>query len=196
MPTPYDYSDVPKSTAIPRDTIATIAMHINAGGVGEDGMLTRSKDGACEMLNATFTLLDGEHAKRKFFQNFVLAGTTDGHAQAAEISLRTLRAILESARGIMPDDVSPEARALRTASLKDFDRLNFMAKLGVEKGDGNYPDKNFIASVITPDRKEWHPVEQPPPFNGGSGAASSSTPPQTPPPQSAPPIQRPGWASS
>src|SRR5262249_4357028 len=176
MPTPYDYTDVPKSTAIPRDTIATIAtiaMHINAGGVGEDGMLTRSKDGACEMLNATFTLLDGEHAKRKFFQNFVLAGTSDGHAQAAEISLRTLRAILESARGIMPDDASPEARALRTASLKDFDRLSFMAKLGVEKGDGNYPDKNFIASVITPDRKEWHPVEQPRPLAGGSGAESA-----------------------
>ena len=26
------------------------------------------------------------------------------------------------------------------------------------------PDKNIIAAVITPDKKDWHPVEQPPPF--------------------------------
>jgi len=71
-----------------------------------------------------------------------------------------------------------------------------MGKIGIEKGrpknDGtgeNWSDKNILAAVITPDKKEWHPSEQPPPFNGG-GAASSSTPPQ-----SAPPIQRPGWAS-
>jgi|SRR5262245_24984966 len=191
---PYDYTDAPKSTAIPRDTVATLAMRIKAGGIGEEGMLTRSKDGGCEMLNAEFTLLDGPHAKRKFFQNFVLAGTTDGHAQAADISRRTLRAIIESARGIKPDDISPEARAQRTVSLKDFNGMNFIGKLGVEAGDGNYVDKNFIASVITPDKKDWHPVEQLPPFNGGGDSSSSAAPPSgsTPP---AAPVQRPSWAS-
>jgi len=74
--------------------------------------------------------------------------------------------------------------------------MTFIGKVGIEKGkpknDGsgeNWPDKNILAGVITKDKKDWHPVEQPPPFNGG-GAAPSSTPPQ-----SAPPIQRPGWAS-
>jgi hypothetical protein len=185
----YDYTEVPQFALIPHGTIASIGMHIKAGNVGEDGMLTRSRDGGCEMLNAEFTVLDGSHVKRKFFQNFVLNGTTDGHATAADISRRTLRAIIESARGIRPDDISPEARAQRTVSLKDFDGMNFMAKIGIEAGDGNYPDKNFIASVITPNNKDWHPLEQSPPFNGGGSAASTGAAP------SAAPVARPGWAS-
>ena len=34
------------------------------------------------------------------------------------------------------------------------------AKLGVEPAKGDYKAKNILAEVITPDRKEWHPVEQ------------------------------------
>jgi hypothetical protein len=42
---------------------------------------------------------------------FYVAGTTSGHAEAGEISRNTLRAILESARGIKPDDKSEAAAA-------------------------------------------------------------------------------------
>ena len=70
--------------------------------------------------------------------------------------------------------------------------MTFVARIGVEKGgprnDGsgeNYLDKNILAAVVTPDKKDWHPVEQRPP-SGGSGAP---TPPSTT------PIARPGWAS-
>jgi hypothetical protein len=197
---PYDYTDAPPLRdieLIPHGTIATAVLHIRAGNAGEEGMLRRSKDGACEMLDVEFVLLDGPHAKRKFWANYVLNGTTDGHAKAAEISRGVLRAILDSARGIKPDDISPQARAARTVSLKDFDNMSFIAKIGVEKGkpknDGSgesWPDKNILAAVITPDKKDWHPVEQPPPFDGGGSATGGATPPNA-----APPIQRPGWAS-
>ena len=30
--------------------------------------------------------------------------------------------------------------------------------------------------MITPDKKDWHPVEQPPPFNGGGGGSGGSHP--------------------
>ena len=109
-----------------------------------------------------------------------------------------LKAILDSALGLKPDDVSPQARAARTVSLKQFEGMNFIAKIGIEKGrpknDGtgeNWPDKNIIAAVITPDKKEWHPVEQPPPFNGGNARATASAASSG----SALPIERPGWAS-
>jgi hypothetical protein len=82
-------------------------------------------------------------------------------------------------------------------SLKDFDNLNFIAKVGVEKGrpknDGsgeNYPDKNTLLAAIGPDKKDWHPVEQLPPFNGGSGGgggAAPSTPTQG--------VKKPDWAT-
>jgi len=195
---PYDYTDAPppQFEPIPHGTIATVAMHIDAGNVGEDGMLKRSKDGGCEMLNTVLTITDGPYKGRKVFERWILAGTTDGHAQAAERSRGMLKAILDSALGLKPNDTSPQARVARNVSLKDFEGKTFIAKIGVEKGgpknDGsgeNWPDKNVLAGVITPDKKDWHPVEQPPPFNGGNSGA------QTAPANTAPPIERPGWAS-
>jgi hypothetical protein len=184
---PYDYSGAPPPRdldLIPAGTIASVQLRIRSGNAGEDGYLTRSKDPKkppCEMLDCEFVVVDGTYAKRKFWSNFVLAGTTAGHAQAAEISRGTLRSILESARNIKPNDMSDQARADRTADLKDFDNIVFIARIGIEKGkpknDGsgeNYADKNVIAGIITPDKKDWHPVEQPPLFNGGGAGAAAS----------------------
>ena len=135
---PYDYSSAPPpldfAELIPAGTLASVLMRIRPGGAGEDGMLKRSKEGDCEMLDCEFVLIDGPYARRKFWGNLVLEGTTAGHAQAAEISRGVLRGILESARNIRPDDLSDQARARRMASLKDFDNISFVARIGVEKG--------------------------------------------------------------
>jgi hypothetical protein len=64
---PFDYTDA--IDLIPEDTVATISMRIRAGGVGEDGLLKRSKDGNCEMLDLEFTVLDGTYKGRKFWTN-------------------------------------------------------------------------------------------------------------------------------
>jgi len=197
---PYDYTDAPPprdiTELIPRDIIATFVFHIRSGGVGEDGMLTRTQKGDAEMLVCEFTIADGTHRGRKIFDHLLLEGTTSGHAQAIEISRSKLRAILDSALGFKPDDVSPQARAARTVSLKQFEGMTFIGKIGIEKGkpknDGtgeSWPDKNVLAAVITPDKKEWHPSEQTP-FNGGGGGAPSSAPSSP-----AAPIGRPEWAS-
>jgi hypothetical protein len=196
---PYDYTDAPppQSELIPQGTIATVVLHIRAGSVGEDGMLKRSKDGGCEMLDCEFVVADGQHKGRKFWERWIVEGTTSGHAKSIEINRSTLKAILDSALGLKPDDISPQARAARTVSLKQFEGMTFIARIGVEQGslknDGSgekWPDKNILAGVITPDKKDWHPVEQPPPFNGGGGAPAAA-----PPSSSAPPVARPGWAS-
>lgn len=193
---PYDYSEAPPRL-IPAGTEAAVQIRIRAGSVGEDGMLTRSKDGACEMLSVEFAVLEGEYQRRKFLGNLVLAGTTDGHAKAAETNRGLLRTVLESSRGIKPNDMSAQARAARTASLREFDNIIFIGKIGIEKGkpknDGSgesWPDKNVVAGAVTPGEKNWHPVEQPPPWNGGSGGGAS-TPPASP----APGIAKPSWAS-
>src|SRR6266566_6451959 len=198
----YDYSDAPPPRdveLIPRNTLATVQMRIRPGNAGEGGLLKRSKDGGCEMLDVEFVVVDGPYAKRKFWENMILAGTTDGHAKAVEISRGKLRQILESSRGIKPEDMSPQARTARTAELKDFDDVIFIAKIGVEKGeprnDGsgdNYSDKNILAAIITPDKKDWHPVEQPPPWNGGSGGSTEA--PAAPAASGAGPVTKPAWA--
>jgi hypothetical protein len=198
---PYDYSDAPppQFDLIPHGTTATVGIHIRAGGVGEDGMCKRSKDGGCEMLDVEFSVLDGTYKGRKFWQNMVLTGTTDGHAKAVDISRGMLKAILDSALGLKPTDVSAEARTARTVSLKQFEGMAFIAKIGIEKGaakndggGGFWDDKNILAGVITPDRKDWHPVEQPPPFNGGGAGEAAAAP--SAPAAAATPIERPKWA--
>jgi hypothetical protein len=191
----YDYSEAPKQyerELIPACTIATLQLAIRFGNAGEDDLLKRSKDGACEMLDLEFTIVDGPYAKRKLWMNLVLAGTTAGHAEAAFRSRGTLKAILDSAHGLDPKDKSSQARAARTVSLKDFDGLRFVGKIGVETGkpknDGsgqNYNDKNILEKVITPDLKEWRATEQTPPFDPPKDGGS--TPPTT--------VNKPSWAS-
>jgi hypothetical protein len=194
---PFDYTDAPPPSfdLIPDGTTATVSIHIRPGGVGEDDMLKRSANGDCEMLDLEFTVLDGTYKGRKFWHNLLLVGTTDGQKKMAAGNLGVLKAILDSALGLMPNDVSAEARTARTVSVKWFDGKSFIAKIGEEKGGarkdggGNYPDKNVLAGAITKDESGWHAVEQPPPFDSGGGAPSST--PSAP----AAPVERPSWAS-
>ena len=156
------------------------------GQAGDGGWLRRSKDGQSEALDCEFVVLDGEFAKRKLWGLFTLSGTSEGHAEAARISHARLRAILESARGINPDDQSETAsKARQVASYSDFDGMIFVGKIGVESAKNGYPAKNTLLEAITPDRRDWHPVEQAPKAATGVTAAK---------PVSAPAIKRPKWA--
>ena len=138
------------------------------------------------MLDCEFVVVEGEHVKRKFWSNMVISGTEDGHAQAADITARTLRAILECARGIKPTDVSESAKKARDAEYDEFDGIRFLCKLGVEPAKDGFKAKNILppGAVITPDQKEWHPIEQQPKANKAKkGADNAPTP-----------ITKPDWA--
>jgi hypothetical protein len=171
---------------IPDGTIAVVQMNIRPGGASEDGLLRRSKSGEAEGLDVEFIVAEGPYAKRKFWAFMILSGVTDGHATAADITRSRLRAILESARGIKPADVSEAAKKARVAEYNDFDGIRFLAKIGVEPAKGDYKAKNILAEAITPDRKEWHPIEQVerPLFHSSPAAA----------PPSRTEIVKPAWA--
>lgn len=117
-----------------------------------------------------------------------LIGSTSGHSQAAEISCRTLRAILESARGIKPNDQSDAAKKARfTESYRDFDGLRFMIRVGVQPAENGYKAKNILNEVITPDRVDWKAVTQVPKTAAAAEPASDTT--------AAPAaIEKPAWA--
>ena len=85
----FDYSEAPPPRdfeLVPHGTIATVQLTIRAGNAGEGGLLKRSAKGDCEMLDCEFVVLDGPYTKRKFWERMIMAGTTDGHAKAAEVS--------------------------------------------------------------------------------------------------------------
>ena len=198
---PFDYSQAAEprdfSELIPHNTIATTQMRIRPGNAGPDGLYKRTAKGDAEGLDSEFVVLDGPYAKRKFWDFFLLAGTTDGQKEMVVTNRGRLKKILESARGIKKGDTSAENLAKYQAEDKDFDNIVFIAKIGLKKGEpkndgsgGSWPDKNYLAAAIGPDHKEWHPVEQPPPFNGG-GAAAAAAP--APAPAGSAPINPPAW---
>jgi hypothetical protein len=188
----YDYTDAPEQRGnepIPADSVATVQLTIRPGGAGEGGLLKRSQDGGCEMLDCELVVVDGPYMKRKLWERMIISGTTDGHAKAAEISRGKLRAILESARGIKPNDTSKEARA-RPAPQNSA--ISTACASSPRSGSRRAARKTTAAAratptaaVITPDRKDWHTVEQVPrpagPVAGDSAVVV--------------PIAKPVWAS-
>lgn len=162
----YDFNSASEQRSgdlIADGTIAPVHLTIRPGNSGEGGWLKRSKSGDSMALDCEFTVTEGPNAKRKFWSLLTVEGTTEGHQKAADISASRIRAILESAHGIRPDDESEAARAgRRINSWGDLNNLRFVAKIGVEKGKDGYKDKNTLAEVITPDRKQWTRVEQMP----------------------------------
>jgi hypothetical protein len=88
--------------------------------------------------------------------------------------------------------------------------MMFIARIGVRKGEPKdrndpngekWPDKNYLAGALGPESKDWHPIEQPPPFNGGGTGAAAAAPTPASAPASAPadaqsaPITPPKWAT-
>ena len=144
---------------IPANTIAPVIMTIRPGGKGPEGWLTESKTSDAMYLNCEFTITEGPYAKRKVWSNMTWTGgkkNEKGQSIGGEITRSTLRAMLESARNISPLDMSEKAMAARRVnSFSEFDGVEFIVKIGVEKGSGGYPDKNKVLAVVTPDKKEY-----------------------------------------
>jgi len=144
---------------IPANTIAKVVATIRPGSSGQGGWLTRSNTSDVEYLNCEFTILEGSFAKRKFWQNMTVSGgklDERGQSKAWGITKATLRAMLDSAFGLDPDDDSPAARQKRmTQDWGAFNGLQFLAKVGIEKGKDNYADKNKLLFVLTRKNKEY-----------------------------------------
>jgi len=152
---------------IPDDTIATFIGTVRPGSAGDGGWLTQGKPSAKShsgwlWLDMEFVIIGGPYDKRKVWQKFMwhnaqpADGAAEGAEKAANISRSNIRAMIESARNVMPDDHSPDAQAKR--QINDFGALNgmtFRAKLGIEEGSDGYDDKNTIKFFITPGQAEY-----------------------------------------
>ncbi|MFW5908023.1 MAG: hypothetical protein ACOCR8_00155 [Desulfosalsimonas sp.] len=159
----WDFNDAEEQQGdiLPAKTLAKVVMTIRPGGHGEGGWLKQS-DSGFEYIDAEMTVTSSPHATRKLWQNMGVGGPTEGHQKAAQITRALLRAILESARGIDPKDESDTARQARQVSgWQDFNEIEFAIEIGIEKDKtGQYPDKNKIQKVITPDHSKYQEVMQ------------------------------------
>jgi len=143
----------------PTGTISLVSMTIRPGGAGEGGWLRQSTTTDVQYLDSEFTVVDGPHARRKFWQNITMSGGAlddTGESIGGKINRALLRAAIECARNILPEDFSEAAmNARRVNDFGDLDGMRFLARIGVEKGKDGYADKNKVASVVTPDMKEY-----------------------------------------
>jgi hypothetical protein len=181
------------STCIPAGTVAVVQMKLRPPGdmAGTDGVTKRTKNGDAEGLDTEITVLEGPHAKRKFFAFMMVVGTTDGQKSMVESTLVRLKAIVDSAKHLDPSDKSEETRAKRRVEWRDFDGLRFLAEIGVESPRAGFDERNSIAKVITRDMPAWGgrpPIEQVAP--DPNGAATPTTTPAAAPA----PIIKPAWA--
>ena len=160
---------------IPAGTIAKVNIAVRPGGEGEGGWLTQSKSSDVQMLK-------GELTKRKFWVNLAVSGgkvDEQGNSKAGNITRATLRAFLESARGVQPNDESDEAKRKRLVNgYGDFNGMEFWAKVGIEPARGEYQAKNKLLAVVTPDKEGYGGAPVQP---AGNGAAVQ-------------PGQKPAWA--
>ena len=188
----FDLNDVEpiNSGELLRDgSFAKVTMAIRPGGVDgyteiDRGLLKASNAPGSDVLSldCEFTVVEGPYAKRKFWQLFTVAGgkvDDKGASIGWNISKRIFRAMIDSALGLDPEDMSEAAKAKRQLrGLADLNGISFVAKIAVEpNNDPRYPDHNRLDHPVLPTEKEWRAVmngEDVPPRPSKPRAAAGS----------------------
>lgn len=175
---------------IPKGTLVKVRMTIRPGGYDDasqgwtGGYATQSNTTGSIYLNCEFVVLDGPYAKRKMWSLIGLHSPKG--PEWANMGRAFIKGILNSARGLHPQDNTPQAQqARRIQGFADLDSIEFVAKVEMEK-DQNGDDKNVVKTAITPESKDYAAVM--------GRVTSQPTAPASKPATTAAPSGRPSWA--
>ena len=186
---------------LPDGSFVKISMQIRRGGLdghneADRGVLKAAKSPSSDvrMLDCEFTVTDGPLARRKFWQTFtVMGGKLDDNGVSIgwKISKGMFRAMIDSALGLDPQDMSEVARGKRMLrGLSDLHGITFAAKLRVEPAnDARYSGTNKIDRILLASDPEYAKV-----MAGESVPAAPTPRPQRATATSAP-EQAPAWAA-
>lgn len=158
----FDFNSAAEQTSydlIPKGILVRVRMTIKPGGYDDatqgwtGGFATRNDNTGSVYLNCEFVVLEGPHARRKMWS---LIGLYSAKSEEwANMGRTFIKAILNSARGVHPDDNSPTAQnARRISGFADLEGIEFLGKVDWEK-DQNGQDKNVIKAAATPDHKDY-----------------------------------------
>lgn len=175
---------------IPKGTLVKVRMTIRPGGYDDasqgwtGGYATQSNTTGSIYLNCEFVVLDGPYAKRKMWSLIGLHSPKG--PEWANMGRAFIKGILNSARGLHPQDNTPQVQqARRIQGFADLDGVEFVAKVDMEK-DQNGDDKNVVKTAITPDSKDYAAVM--------GRINAQPTAPASKPASAAAPSGRPSWA--
>src|SRR5512144_1611680 len=127
-----DVEPIQSGELIPDGSFAKVTMTLRPGG---SDVLS---------LDCEFTVVEGPFAKRKFWHTFTVTGgkvDDKGASIGWNISKRIFRAMIDSALGLDPEDMSEAAKAKRQLrGLADMNGITFVAKIdrdtALRIGDG------------------------------------------------------------
>lgn len=200
----YDLNDAqpqmaPMGELIPDGAFAKVKMTIRPGGLNgatpmDAGLLKASQSSDAKLLDCEFTVVSGPYVRRKFWQNFTVAGgklDEKGQSKGWNISKSTFRAMVDSALGLDPKDESAAAKQKRVIQgLKQLDGITFAARIMVEPASNpQYKDQNKLANVVLPGEPQYPAIMRdenlpPDPVNAKPRKAAEST------------TQAPAWGTS
>ena len=157
-----DFNDAEQQQSfdlIPKGTVAPVRMTIKSGGHDDasqgwtGGYATQSFETGSIFLACEFVILDGEYARRKMWSNVGLH-SSKGPAWG-NMGRTFIRAVLNSARNIQPQDNSPQASAARRIQgFNELDGIEFVARIDVEK-DGRGELRNVVKIAVEPDQADY-----------------------------------------
>jgi hypothetical protein len=149
---------------------------IRRGNSGADGALKTAKNQRSLMLELDYTVVGGDHAGKKFRDWItveydetddpilppIIPERLEDFRTSVRMGLTKLRAMIDSAYALQPNDESEDACAKRRLnSYLDINGLIFCAQVDERPGSGGYDPSNIIDFVITPDLPDW-PKDGPP----------------------------------
>jgi hypothetical protein len=172
---------VDRDGLIPGGTLVKVHFKIKAGGYDDPskgwtgGVCTRNDSTGSVYLAPEYTIMGGPFNKRKVWGTLIGLHSPKGPEWGNQ-GRSFIRAMLESARGVAPNDTSERAmKARMITGLADLNGLEFAAKVSIEKGTGGYDDKNVIQTVIPVTHKDYRALMD------GAPPAAASAPVQTAP---------------
>jgi hypothetical protein len=207
-----DYNDAQAQQSgfnlIPKGVIVAVRMTLKPGGHYDatqgwsDGYPTQSPKTGAVYLAAEFVITAGEFAKRKMWSNIGLYSPKG--PTWSQMGRTFVRAALNSARNVLPQDNSPQAvSARRIQGFGDLDGIEFAVRVDIEKDDRG-EDRNVVKIAVEPDHPEYArlmgvpskaaPVSAAPASPTQAATPAQGAAPQAPAVQRAPVSGKPTWA--
>jgi hypothetical protein len=175
----FNYNDAEKNrdlTPVPPG-VYRLRTKVRPFGGDLNNPLRPAKSGYTEMLELGFTVVGDKNGGREhdghWFSDYITLVFTDGdpndidkppappiqaekYRTAVRIGRAKLRAILESAYAIDPNDDSDGANAKRKIkSFGDLDGLEFWGRVGIRPGNDQYGERNDLKYVVTPNLPDY-----------------------------------------
>jgi hypothetical protein len=160
-PNPFDLNTaqaLKSFEVIPHGEIVVVRTLIKPGGYNDpsrhytDGLVTHNAATGTMYLAMEYTIIAEKYKGRKVWGQIGLHSPKG--PTWAEMGRSFIRALIDSSKGLAPDDISPNAQeARRISGFKDLDNLVFVAKIDVETGIKG--EKNTIKYPITKEHQDY-----------------------------------------